>query len=465
MEDRPQRLNRFIPKTRRGRIAATLALLCGLLAIWWLWSGDDSAPSAGALIEKSQVVKREPFASTLNVMGTIAPGNGIDITAPFDGTIKSIRFAYGDLVNQGQALAELDLSELEQSRNEAESAYLKAAQASNDMTSWTSGPEMSRARRAVATAMFELKDTENKLRETKALLDRGLVPRSEYDGMVQQERSRKTSLETAQEDLEATSRRGQGPNRRMAELELKNAQLRLGKLAGQFGSAILHAPDDGIVVRPPVGQGEGAASDPLHVGSRVSKGQLIGTIARAGGLGVSFRLDEADINRIKTGMPVTVTGPGFNDLSLAGQISSVAGEAGKDSAAGTGKASFTATARLDALTPEQARRVKIGMTAMVIVIAYSNPNAIVVPRSSARCRTSSDRHGAGSQDREDGPQNGGTWPCIAHRCRNSLRPEAWRGSGVVRCGAPCSGNALILPPRRLSNATLSKRLARRHRLC
>ncbi len=355
-----------------------LVLLCGVLAIWWFRSSPGT-PAAGALIEKSQVVKREPFSSTINVMGTIGPGNGIDITAPFDGTIKSIRFAYGDLVTQGQALAELDLSELEQSRNEAESAYLKAAQASEDMMSWSSGPEMSRARRAVTAAIYDLKDAENKLRETKALLDRGLVPRSEYETMVQQERSRKASLEAAQEDMDTAARRGQGPNRRMAELDLKNSQIRLGKLAGQFGGAILRAPDDGIVVRPPAGQGESASNDPLHVGSRVSKGQLIGTIARAGGLGVSFRLDEADINRIKTGMAVTVTGPGFNDLSLAGQISSVAGEAGKDSATGTGKASFTATARLNALTPEQARRVKIGMTAMVIVIAYSNPNAIVVP--------------------------------------------------------------------------------------
>ncbi|QNA82614.1 HlyD family efflux transporter periplasmic adaptor subunit [Sphingomonas sp. So64.6b] len=368
-----------MPKTHHGRIAAALALLCGVLAIWWWWPGAKTA-SATAMIEKSLVVKREPFNSTINVMGTIAPGNGLDITAPFDGTIKSIRFAYGDLVNQGQTLAELDLSGLEQSRNEAESAYLKAAQASNDMTSWTSGPEVSRARRAATSAMYELSDTENKMRETKALLDRGLVPRSEYDGMIQQQRSQKTSLVAAQEDLEIALRRGQGPNRRLAELDLKNAQLRLAKLVAQFDGAILRAPEDGIIVRPPVDAGSaGAATEALHVGSRLSKGQLIGTIARAGGLGVTFRLDEADINRIRTGMPVMVTGPGFGELSLSGQISSVAGEAGKDSASGTGKASFTATARLNALTPEQAARVKIGMTAMVIVIAYSNPNAIVVP--------------------------------------------------------------------------------------
>ena len=368
-----------MPKTRRGRLAAALALLCGVLAVWWWWPGAKTA-SATAMIEKSLVVKREPFSSTINVMGTIAPGNGLDITAPFDGTIKSIRFAYGDLVTQGQILAELDLSDLEQSRNEAESAYLKAAQASNDMTSWTSGPEVSRARRAATSAMYELSDTENKMRETKALLDRGLVPRSEYDGMIQQQRSQKTSLVAAQEDLEIALRRGQGPNRRLAELDLKNAQLRLAKLAAQFDGAILRAPEDGIIVRPPVDAGSaGAAIEALHVGSRLAKGQLIGTIARAGGLGVTFRLDEADINRIRTGMPVMVTGPGFGELSLSGQVSSVAGEAGNDTASGTGKASFTATARLNALTPEQAARVKIGMTAMVIVIAYSNPNAIVVP--------------------------------------------------------------------------------------
>ena len=59
----------------------------------------------------------------------------------------------------------------------------------------------------------------------------------------------------------------------------------------------------------------------------MTQGQLIGEIAKAGGLAVAFHLGEADADRVSPGQAVTVTGPGFGGDVLQGHVVSVGGEA------------------------------------------------------------------------------------------------------------------------------------------
>lgn len=219
-------------------------------------------------------------------------------------------------------------------------------------------------------------DTRRKTAETKSLYDRGLVPRSEYDGLVQQQQTQTMGLTAAHEDLTTTLKRGTGPNRQVPAIELQNARSRLSDLSAQLSGALVKAPVSGVIVRPPADKGDQGGA--LHAGQRLTRGQLIGSIAKPEGLAVALKLDEADANRVQEGQPITVTGPGFGDLTVSGHIASVAGEAtaGDPGAPGT---SFAATARLDGLTPEQARRIRIGMTANVTITTYESPSAVVVP--------------------------------------------------------------------------------------
>ncbi|QUD89782.1 efflux RND transporter periplasmic adaptor subunit [Phenylobacterium montanum] len=329
---------------------------------------------------QSQEVEPRPFASTLTVVGAVTPGDTADVAAPFEGVVKSVSFAYGDHVTQGQVLAEIDTTDLSQRRAEALAAYLKAAQSAAEMADWSKGPDMSRARRAVSAATSELEDTRRKTQETKALLDRGLVARAEYEGLIQQQRSEEMSLAAAQQDLSVTLAQGRGPNRRVAELELAGARAQLAALDAALAGAVLRAPATGVIVRPPsdkAGEGEGGGG--VHAGQQLSKGQLIGQVARPGGLAVAFRLGETDADQVRPGDPVTVSGPGFGDLQVKGHIASVAGEASPSSANSGPLASFAATARLDPLPPQQAATIRIGMTANIAIDLYSNPRALVAP--------------------------------------------------------------------------------------
>jgi multidrug efflux pump subunit AcrA (membrane-fusion protein) len=372
-----ERLRRLARRPSDLQLAAIL--IAGLaLVLAWTWFGKKSPEEAAPQDEQSAIVTRRPFTASLSFAGTIVPGDAIGVTAPFDGSVTSMGFAYGDRVEAGQLLAELDASELLQIRNEAEGAYLKAAQSAEQITTWNNGPEVSRARRAASSASLELNAAERAFRETKRLLDRGLVPRNEYDSVTQRLQTQRLAVASANEELAATLRRGQGANRRMVAIELDTARARLGTLDGQLRRAVVRAPDNGVIVRPPAGQTDATSSE-VHVGARLNRGQLIGTIARAGGLSAAFTLDEGDINKLKLEQPVVVSGPGFSGTALTGRIVSIAGEAIPGGPAGAGKSRFTAVARLDPLTTEQAAMVRIGMSAVIVVTTYSNPNAIVVP--------------------------------------------------------------------------------------
>ncbi|MND45607.1 putative efflux pump membrane fusion protein [compost metagenome] len=357
---------------RRWLYAGVAVVLGGGFLLGMTQGGDKDAGEAQA--EQSMVVQPAPFVVSANFTGRIAPGDRIDLTAPFDAVALRVNFAYGDQVEAGQVLIELDPADVSRSRAEAESAWLKAEEEARRMENWEQGPEMRRAARAVIAAEDDLSDLEIKLAETKALLDRGLVPRSEYDSLLQQRRQRQTNLAVAREDRVETARRGQGGDRRIALLQREAARSRYASVGGAEG-AVIRTPEAGVVVRPD--QGGETGDQGVHAGGRVSKGQLLGVIASAGGLDVVFTLDESDLNAVTPGQKAVVTGPGFGGQVLSGVVTGVAGEA--DATPGSGKASFAARVRLDPLSEAAARNVRIGMTANIAVVAYENPSTMIVP--------------------------------------------------------------------------------------
>lgn len=363
---------------RSPRVALFWAgVALALAVVAFLAPRPGGAAKAGGA-EQSAVIQPRPFAATISVVGAVTPGDVVGVSAPFDGVVRSLGFTYGDPVGQGQVLAVLDTAEIDHRLSEAQAEFLKASQAASDMAGWASGPEVSQARRAEAQAAADLKDTERKTAQTKGLLDRGLVARDEYEGILQQGRSQHMGLAAARQDLAAALKRGEGSNRRVTALELGNARARLAEVEAQRAGAIVRAPATGVMVHPPSDKGDAPGPGP-HAGGPVTKGQLIGAVARPGGLAVTFQLSEADANRVRPGQRVHVTGAGFEGLDVQGVVASVAREASPSSASAAAGASFAAVARLDDLTAAQAAVIRIGMTANVVIDLYRNASALVAP--------------------------------------------------------------------------------------
>ncbi|WP_448662609.1 efflux RND transporter periplasmic adaptor subunit [Sphingomonas sp. CJ20] len=353
-----------------------VALVALAGSVWVLWPEKGGAEGPAAGTEQRLVVAYQPFVATLVFAGRIAPGDAVGITAPFDGAVRTLSFAFGNRVAAGDTLLVLDTEEAAEARNVAEAGVLKSAGPARDLANWASGPEVAAARRRLRLAELELARYEREAAESRRLFDKGLIARNEYAGAEQQLTAQRMATAAARDELADTLSRGDAVAVRAAQLELNVAQARLRHAEEEMRAAILRAPVSGVMVRPAtVGTLAGAA--PIYAGGRVSRGQLIGLIARDGGLSASFEIDEADVNALAVGQAVTVTGPGFPGLALSGRVASIAADTAE---AGTaGKTRFVATATLDAPPAGQAGRVRVGMTAAVAVVTGQKPRAIVLP--------------------------------------------------------------------------------------
>ncbi|HEY0286982.1 MAG TPA: HlyD family efflux transporter periplasmic adaptor subunit [Pseudomonas sp.] len=333
-------------------------------------------------------VRQAPLEQRIGLTGHIVPGTLLTVTAPFEGRVQDKWVEEGQSVARGQKLLRLDPSQLNIQMRDALAERLKARSAVQLLDGWDSGEEMARARRALSTSQMSLADTERKLAETQGLLERGIVARMEVDSLVQQARTQRLDLKSARAELQQVTKKGQGEHRQIADMQLTNATTRHEALLALERQGEISAPFAGIIVEPP-GSNPDQQNKPVQRGARVSLGQSLFGLASLEQLNVVAKVDEVDINQLREGMPVQISGDGFEGIVLTGAIKSVGAQAIAAQMQSEG-ASYSVTVALPALTQSQQQRLRLGMSARLSILAYQNPQAMVVPATAI----AEDEHGA-----------------------------------------------------------------------
>lgn len=372
-----QRLVVLVPAFRRRR---TVALCVGLAGVGLaaLWLAAKPAVSSGPEI---MVVAPRPLVSRLAVVGTVEPATTFNIAAPFDGTVSEKLFDYGGRVEKGHVLLVMDTADMEVKLREAQAAALRTDRAAGELKNWGNSPDVSRGKRSLLAAKLALEETRRKAAETRLLLDRGIVPRLEWEALDQQIKTLELQHEAAKQDLDSTLEKGSPGNRNIVGLELQNARARLADLERQLEGAAIEAPVAGVVLRPLQQSSSQTAAPPVEVGSRVTRGQSLFAVAGLNRLAVTAKVDEVDVNRLAEGQGVEVTGDAFGAATLEGRITRISAQA-IPSAAGRG-AAFGITVEIRP-SEEQLRRIRVGMSSTLTITLYENPRALVVPPEALR---------------------------------------------------------------------------------
>jgi HlyD family secretion protein len=370
-----------LPHARKAIIAGCVLGSILLLAGWhWLpGSGSPSTSSHGADSATAKVFRVQSVPSTrqLSIRGIVGAGRAVPVLIPFDGVIRELKVRFGDRVGAGDILIVMDSDETEIRLRESRSGLLKASMALDAMNHWETGPEVSRARRTLEGAQTTLLKLERQTSDTKALLDRGIVSRNEYDSLAQQRDTQKLTVAGAQQDLTDALKRGSSDGRQLAELDLENARAKLTEIQRQFDGATIRAPSSGILLRPPVANATTAIPTLVDNGTHVQRGQTALMIADLASLIVSSKVDEVDINRIRIGQAVSITSDAFPELSLSGLI--VGGSAEADQDAATRVPMFNVRATIS--EPGDAARniIRIGMSARMTINVDAKQDTIIVP--------------------------------------------------------------------------------------
>lgn len=324
------------------------------------------------------VAEKQHLIKKLSVVGVIEPGSILSIVSPFDGSIEKKHFEFGSKVERDQLLLEMNASDLEIKLGDAQASMMKAGRFFHELEEWDRNPEVSRAKRSVIAAQLSFDDARRKVAETGTLLERGIVPKMEYDAAVQQLQTQELQLAAAKEDLAGTLNKGRQETRQIAKLEWDGARKKFDELSAEMRGKSIRAPVSGLVLQIPA-NGTGAQRPlPIEAGSRLIKGQAILNIANLETLAVIAKVDEIDVNHLQTGQEVEVTGDAFPAFSVQGYLSRISAQ----SIPGTSSSkavSFEVTVSIPKLTEEQRRYIRAGMSARLSIIYYQNKNAIVVP--------------------------------------------------------------------------------------
>ncbi len=335
------------------------------------------ARSVTSVAEQWLPIEPAPLIQRLGLVGRIEPGTLLTLTAPFEGIVEDKPAEEGQRVERGQRLLRLDTGLLQIQLRDAQAELLKAQRAVQDLQGWHTGQDMARARRALSNSQLTLNDTERKLKETQRLLERGIVPRMDLDALEQQAQVQRLDLRAAEAELKDVEGKGGGEHRQIADMQLENAKAKYLALRAREVQRDISAPFAGIIVRLS-GNANDSKAQPLQQGARVSQGQALFGLANLEQLKVVAKVDESDINQLRIGLPVDITGDGFGGVLLNGRITSVGSQVQQAEFQGSG-ASYEVAVSLPTLTQEQQQRIRLGMSARLSVITYQNPAAMVVP--------------------------------------------------------------------------------------
>ncbi|MDX1489914.1 MAG: efflux RND transporter periplasmic adaptor subunit [Pseudohongiellaceae bacterium] len=265
----------LIPPHRKAKSRKKLifsALLLAMLAIaYFTLSDSDEVAQDEPLIA---LVERGDIENTISSAGSLKPSDYVDVGAQVSGQLQKLYVEVGDLVEEGQLLAEID-ARTQQSRVEASRAAIEALEA--QIESRTASLNLARA---------------NSERQTR-LMAANATSQQDYDTAISNLANAEASLIQLQKQIQQSR----------SSLLTEETQLEYTRI---------YAPITGTVV-----------SIEMNEGRTLNANQQAPTILRVADLTtmtVETEISEADIGKLTKGMPIYFTTLSGGDRRWYGEL-------------------------------------------------------------------------------------------------------------------------------------------------
>ena len=383
VEENNETLAAALRKVQVTRIAATVFVIGVFLAIGLAtWSvGEPTVEAGGPAVASAAndaatvVVEPRRLVATIALFGRVAPQREVHVASPADGKVAATYFQYGERVDDGQRLVDLDTADVERELRQAQAERIRAEREFDALRDWASNPETARLRRELSKAKLALDNQRSKVEQSAVLLEQGIVAAIEHEAAERQFQSQSLDYETLQEDYASLLAEGDEEAQEVARLERENALVRVASLEEVLRQATIAAPIAGVVLQPDSGDGDTGAA--LGKGQVVGHGERLLTIGDVDGLAVVGSVDEVDVTKVRMGQEVTIRGDAFPDLELAGSVARVSRQAqlGQRSSTPT----FEIVAAIEPLPDSAQQRLRLGMSARIEVVVEDKPDALLVP--------------------------------------------------------------------------------------
>lgn len=312
------------------KLIVVLVILAALGSAGWAYYAKKNRPEPSVT---TMPVSRGDVVELVQATGTLEAVTTVDVGTQVSGVVQDLYADFNSIVRKGQLIARLDPSIL-QVQIESQKANVTRAEA-----------DVERLKVALA-------DAKQKYDRAKAMLDKQLVPRQEFEAAELAVKSADAQIKSSEAALSQT------------RASLNQAQVNLGYTQ-------ITSPIDGIVISRNVDPGQTVASSmnapTLYViAADLTKMQVVANI------------DESDVGRMRPGQHVTFRVDAFPTDVFTGTVEQVRLQP-------TVVQNVVVYSTVIAV-PNQQYKLKPGMTANVNIEIARRNNVLRVPTAAVRFR-------------------------------------------------------------------------------
>ncbi|HWW86323.1 MAG TPA: efflux RND transporter periplasmic adaptor subunit, partial [Vicinamibacterales bacterium] len=298
------------------------------VAAWVREQGHETQPDIRyetATVERGSIIAKVTASGTLSALVTVQVGSQVS------GRVQEILVDYNSPVKAGQVIAKLDPLLFQAAVDQSRANHLTAE--SN-----------------LKTATAQATNAERQYSRSKSLLDRHLVPQSDFD-------SARANYDVSRAQVDAAA----------SSIEVARAALHQAEL--NLGYATIVSPIDGTVISRNVDVGQTVAS--------AFQAPTLFLIARdLRRMQVDTSVSEADVGRLETGVVATFTVDAYPGQAFSGRVRQIR------SSPTTVQNVVTYDAVLD--VDNGALQLKPGMTANVTFVVAAKHDVLEVPNRALR---------------------------------------------------------------------------------
>jgi HlyD family secretion protein len=278
-------------------------------------------------------ITRGDVVDAVAATGTLEAVETVDVGTQVSGTVQELYADFNSIVRKGQVIARLDPS-LIQTQIEQQQANVARSEA-----------DLERLRVGLA-------DAKQKLDRANAMWEKNLIPR--------------TDLETAEVNVKSAE-----AQLRSSEAALVQARASLNNQKVNLDHTVITAPIDGIVISRNVDQGQTVAAS-------MNAPTLYVLAADLTKMQVLANIDEADVGRMRPGQAVTFRVDAFPTDTFTGVVQQVRLQ--------PTVVQNVVTYSTVIAVPNQALKLKPGMTANVNIEISRKTNVLRIPAAATRFR-------------------------------------------------------------------------------
>ena len=264
------------------------------------------------------LVEQKKQTTTIQYDGHLCSTHLIEVQSPANATLVKSHVSFGDKVKKNQLLFEFVSPELQVQLAEANMAVLESSDALSKLKAWSTSFEALQAIANLEKAQNDNVRIKNRLAQTKALYDKGIISKEEY---LLEERLYKDSqqyVQSARRQLAQTKEKGSKAALQLATLQLQQAENKKALIQQKADQLMIRSPIEGTLLAPKLADNKQVI--PFYP-MRVYQGQeIMAWVADLSKLCITIKVDEFDIVRLHKEQPATINFAAFSQHKLQGKI-------------------------------------------------------------------------------------------------------------------------------------------------